>query len=100
MSQAKNFPNDKFAIDMVVLKQKFTEEAYELINDLENAVLLLEKNAGDTQQIEAVFRAMHTLKGSGGMFGYHKISEFTHDLETIYDFVRSGDIAVDRKSVV
>ncbi|HZK09200.1 MAG TPA: chemotaxis protein CheA [Bacteroidales bacterium] len=96
MSQAKNFPNDKFAIDMVVLKQKFTEEAYELINDLENAVLLLEKNAGDTQQIEAVFRAMHTLKGSGGMFGYHKISEFTHDLETIYDFVRSGDIAVTK----
>lgn len=96
MNQAVESPNDQFAIDMVMLKQKFTEEAHELINDLENAVLLLEKNAGDTQQIEAVFRAMHTLKGSGGMFGYHKISEFTHDLETIYDFVRNGDITVTK----
>lgn len=96
MSQVIESPNDKFAIDMEMLKQKFTEEAHELINDLENSVLLLEKNADDTRQIEAVFRAMHTLKGSGGMFGYHKISEFTHDLETIYDFVRNGDIDVTK----
>jgi two-component system chemotaxis sensor kinase CheA len=96
MNQATKSPNDKFAIDMVMLKQKFAEEAHELINDLEKGVLLLEKNAGDKQQIEAVFRAMHTLKGSGGMFGYNKISEFTHDLETIYDFVRTGDIAVTK----
>jgi two-component system chemotaxis sensor kinase CheA len=96
MSQVIEFPNDKFAIDMKMLRQKFGEEAHELINDLENAVLLLEKNTDDTQQIEAVFRAMHTLKGNGGMFGYHKISEFTHDLETIYDFVRNGDIAITK----
>jgi two-component system chemotaxis sensor kinase CheA len=96
MNQATESPNDKFVIDMEMLKQKFTEEAHELINDLENSVLLLEKKPDDPRQIETVFRTMHTLKGSGGMFGYNKISEFTHDLETIYDFVRNGDMTVSK----
>src|SRR5208283_1787661 len=70
-------------------KKKFIEEATEHIQDIEQALLILEQNPGDKPLIERVFRAMHSLKGSGAMFGFEKISEFTHNLETIYDLVRT-----------
>jgi two-component system chemotaxis sensor kinase CheA len=75
-------------------KKKFIEEASEHIQDLEQALLELENNPTDRPLIERVFRAMHSLKGSGAMFGFEKISEFTHDLETVYDLVRNGEMSV------
>jgi len=63
---------------------------------LESATLSLESDPENPEQIEAIFRAMHTLKGSGGMFGFDKISEFTHDLETIYDYVRRSTLKVNK----
>ncbi len=79
---------------MEEFKQKFIEEADELISDLEKSLLILEKNPKDKEEIEKIFRVMHTLKGNGGMFGYFKISEFTHNLESIYDFVRNGEMKI------
>lgn len=75
-------------------KKKFIEEATEHIQDIEQALLILEQNPNDKPLIERVFRAMHSLKGSGAMFGFEKISEFTHNLETIYDLVRSEKIVI------
>ena len=75
-------------------KAKFVEEATEHINDLESALLLLEKNSTDKALIERVFRAMHSLKGGGAMFGFEKISEFTHHLETVYDLVRNEEMEI------
>jgi two-component system, chemotaxis family, sensor kinase CheA len=75
-------------------KKKFIEEASEHIQDLEQALLELENNPTDKPLIERVFRAMHSLKGSGAMFGFEKISEFTHNLETVYDLVRNGELSV------
>jgi len=82
---------------MEEFKQKFVEEAEEFITDLEASLLILEKNPHDKEQIEKVFRIMHTLKGNGGMFGYNKISEFTHNLESIYDFVRNGEMEINKE---
>lgn len=76
-------------------RKKFIEEASEHIQDLEQALLELELNPTDRPLIERVFRAMHSLKGSGAMFGFDKISEFTHNLETVYDLVRNGEMAVN-----
>jgi two-component system, chemotaxis family, sensor kinase CheA len=75
-------------------RKKFIEEASEHIQDLEQALLELELNPTDKPLIERVFRAMHSLKGSGAMFGFDKISEFTHNLETVYDLVRNAELAV------
>lgn len=77
---------------MEEFKQKFIEEADELITNLESSLLVLEKNPSEKEHIGQVFRVMHTLKGNGGMFGFNKISEFTHDLESIYDLVRNGQM--------
>ncbi len=75
-------------------QKKFVEEATDLINNLEEAVLALEKNTSSMELIAEVFRIMHSLKGGGGMFGFEDISNFTHNLETIYDEVRNGKLKI------
>jgi len=82
-------------------QKKFIEEATDLINNLEESLLTLERKPGDKELIAAVFRIMHSLKGGGGMFGFEAISNFTHNLETIYDEVRNDrlDISEDLLSV-
>ncbi len=77
-------------------QSKFIEEAADNINDLENALLLLEDNPEDAEIIERVFRAMHSLKGGGAMFGFAMLSDFTHHMENIYDQVREGNLKVTR----
>jgi len=86
---------EQFEREMQDLKEKFAIEADERITELESAILELENNPDNKDQIESLFRAMHSLKGSGGMFGYNKISEFTHDLETIYDYVRKDKLKIN-----
>lgn len=73
-------------------QKKFIEEATDLINNLEESLLTLEKKPNDKELIAAVFRIMHSLKGGGGMFGFEAISNFTHNLETIYDEVRNDNL--------
>ncbi|GAB6096334.1 chemotaxis protein CheA [Desulfatiferula olefinivorans] len=80
-------------------RQAFKEEAYELLTELESSLLELENSPGDMEQIGRVFRAMHTIKGSGAMFGFNDIAEFTHNVETVFDRVRSGRLPVTRKLV-
>ncbi len=75
---------------------KFLEEATEKINELEEALLLLENDSGNKEIIERVFRSMHSLKGGGAMFGFVKLSEFTHDLENIYDLIRNDKLEISR----
>lgn len=74
--------------------EAFREEAYELLTALESSLLELEESPDDMELVGAVFRAMHTIKGSGAMFGFDDISSFTHDVETVYDLVRNGELAV------
>lgn len=80
-------------------QEAFKEEAYELLAELETSLLELEENPDDKDQIGRVFRAMHTIKGSGAMFGFDDIAEFTHNVETAFDMVRSGTIRVTRELV-
>ena len=75
---------------------KFIEEATENIADLEDALLSLENDPENSDLVERVFRAMHSLKGGGAMFGYQKLSDFTHHLENIYDRVREGKLKINK----
>jgi two-component system chemotaxis sensor kinase CheA len=77
-------------------RKKFLEEASEHIHELEKSLLELEVDPENKELIEKVFRAMHSLKGGGAMFGFDKVSEFTHNLETVYDFVRNDKMAVNK----
>ncbi len=77
-------------------REAFKEEASELLGELESALLELEEKPDDRELVDRVFRAMHTIKGSGAMFGFDAISSFTHEVETVFDLVRKGAIAVTK----
>ncbi len=75
-------------------KQLYREEAYELLADLEEALIELEQHPDDNDTVNRIFRAMHTIKGSGAMFGFDDIAKFTHTIETVYDLIRGGKLSV------
>ncbi len=73
-------------------RQLFFEECKELISQLEENLMQMEEAPEDKELINSVFRIMHSLKGSGAMFGYTNLSGFTHKLESLYDEIRNSRI--------
>ncbi|PKU21381.1 chemotaxis protein CheA [Telmatospirillum siberiense] len=71
----------------------FRTEAQELLEQLEQALLDLETAPEDGELISSAFRALHTLKGSGAMFGFDAAARFAHGLENAFDLVRKGKVA-------
>ena len=84
---------------MNVQKDLYREEAYELLAVLEDSLLELEHNPADREVVSRVFRALHTIKGSGAMFGFNDIAAFTHTIETVYDMVREGALNVTQELI-
>src|SRR5512137_2519504 len=80
-------------------RDAFKEEAYELLTELESSLLELEETPDDMDVVGRVFRAMHTIKGSGAMFGFDDIASFTHEVETVFDMVRNGLVGVSPELV-
>mgnify|MGYP001207731103 FL=1 len=74
----------------------YKQEAQELLTELEACLLDLEEAPEDQDLVGRVFRAMHTIKGSGAMYGFDDIASFTHQVETALDRVREGMIPVDK----
>jgi two-component system chemotaxis sensor kinase CheA len=70
--------------------ETFRQEARELLEQLEQGLLDLEHNPADADLVNAVFRALHTIKGSGAMFGFTDVAAFVHEFETAFDKVRKG----------
>lgn len=67
------------------------------MDDLEKAVLRLEQTPQDKEQVEEVFRVMHTFKGTAKMFGYDHVGEFTHHLESIFDDIRHNKLVLSEE---
>jgi len=74
-------------------KQAFQEEARELLAELESALLELDQKRDDPEVVGRAFRALHTIKGSGAMFGFDDVAGFVHNLETAFDRLRNGELA-------
>jgi two-component system chemotaxis sensor kinase CheA len=68
----------------------FIEEAKEIISLLENDFIAIESNVDDLELMNRIFRSLHTLKGSGAMFDFDRLSTFAHELETLFDLIRNG----------
>jgi two-component system chemotaxis sensor kinase CheA len=75
----------------------FVAEAKELILGLEKILLDFEFDLQNDHSVREIFHVMHTLKGAGKMFGFANISDLTHDLETIYDGIRSNKIQASKR---
>ncbi len=81
------------------LSESFVNEANEMLENLEEALLKLENHPDDKEEIDTAFRVMHSLKGTGAMFGFDELSAFTHKMESLYDLVRSGKRKPDKKLI-
>lgn len=84
-------------MEMQDLIQGFIDEAHELLGKMEESLLILENESQNDEAVSSIFRVMHTLKGSGAMFGFTWISSFTHHLENIYDGIKSHKIELDKE---
>lgn len=87
------------AFDMDRHRQTYREEAQELLLELESVLLELEQDPEDADKIACAFRALHTIKGGAGMFGFEAIAELAHELENLFDQVRAGILALDTELV-
>ncbi len=79
--------------------ETFRNEAEDLLVELEAALLDLEGDPDDREQIDRAFRALHTIKGSGAMFGFERVAAFTHHVESAFQKVRDGELAASHELV-
>ncbi len=78
----------------------FVEECDELLADMESTLLRCEKTEPSSDDINAIFRAAHTIKGSAGLFGLDFIVGFVHEVETVLDRVRMGTASMSQPLAV
>ena len=73
----------------------FFAEARDMLVQIEDTLLALESDPSDRENVNALFRAAHTIKGSAGLFGLDRVVAFTHQVESVLDKVRNGELVVD-----
>ena len=77
------------------IKQGYFQECEELLLAMEEGLIAMESGEADSEIINAVFRAVHSIKGGGGAFGLSHLVAFAHGFETVLDQIRSGLLAPD-----
>ncbi|MBC7453493.1 MAG: chemotaxis protein CheA [Massilia sp.] len=86
-------------IDMSQFFQVFFDEADELLAEKERLLLALDIDAPDAEDLNAIFRTAHSIKGGASTFGMHDMTELTHVLESLLDCIRKGDMALTSEHV-
>jgi len=87
------------SIDMSQFYQAFFEETVEQLGSMESLLLALDLDSPDADQLNAIFRAAHSIKGGSGTFGFTDMTEVTHILETLLDRIRKNEIAITSEMV-
>jgi len=80
--------------------QTFITESRELLEEMENALLNVDLAGDQSEAINAIFRAAHTIKGSAGLFSLDHIVAFTHVVESLLDGVRDGTVSLNDEMIV
>ncbi len=78
--------------EMESIKQTFFLECEDLLSELESGLLLLNDGGGDVETVNAVFRAVHSIKGGAGAFNLSHVVSFAHTFENVLDNVRSDEL--------
>jgi len=86
-------------MDISDFYETFFEEAEELLGDMERHLLDLDVDDPDPEQLNAIFRAAHSIKGGAGTFGFLVLQETTHILENLLDHTRRGELSLRRDIV-
>lgn len=83
------------SMDISDFYQTFFDEADELLADMEQHLLDLVPEAPDSEQLNAIFRAAHSIKGGAGTFGFTVLQETTHLMENLLDEARRGEMQLN-----
>lgn len=83
------------SMDISDFYQTFFDEADELLADMEQHLLDLSPEAPDSEQLNAIFRAAHSIKGGAGTFGFTILQETTHLMENLLDEARRGEMQLN-----
>jgi two-component system chemotaxis sensor kinase CheA len=75
--------------------REYTEECMELLGSMENSLIALQDGSTDKEDVDAVFRAAHTIKGNSGMFNFDHVIGFTHVAENLLTEVRDGHLKLN-----
>ncbi|WP_048308609.1 chemotaxis protein CheA [Halomonas sp. PR-M31] len=86
-------------MDITDFYDTFFEEAEELLGDMERLLLELDVDEPDAEELNAIFRAAHSIKGGAGTFGFLVLQETTHILENLLDHTRRGELTLRRDIV-
>ncbi|NDP63958.1 chemotaxis protein CheA [Polaromonas sp.] len=84
-------------MDITQFYQTFFEEADELLAEMEQLLLGLDLQAPDSEDLNAVFRAAHSIKGGAATFGFVALTDTTHLLENLLDRARHGELTLSTK---
>src|SRR5580692_10767048 len=76
------------------MRTAFRSEALDLLTELDAALLALEVDPGDGEFVHRVFRAIHTIKGSGATAGFVHLAAVAHSVEEAFELARSGKLAI------
>ncbi len=87
------------SIDISQFHQVFFEESLEGLDGMEQGLMNLALDAVDSETINAIFRAAHSIKGGSATFGFSAIATFTHVLETLLDQIRNGQRQITQAHV-
>jgi two-component system chemotaxis sensor kinase CheA len=81
-------------IDLSQFYQVFFEEAGENLDSMEQMLLNLDIGNPDDEQLNAIFRCAHSVKGGAATFGFADVAELTHQMETLLDKLRRHELTI------
>jgi len=87
------------SIDMKQFHAVFFEESQEHLEELEQWLLALDLENPDSEMLNSIFRAAHSIKGSSGIFGFDALTSVTHVMENLLDRMRQGRMQADASMV-
>jgi len=90
-------PTDDDAEIIAAAREGFLEEAGDMLRQFEQALLVMETSPEDTENLNAAFRAAHTIKGTAGLFGFTAVVAFTHNVESTMEALRCGKLAISEE---
>lgn len=89
----------RVSIDLERFHKSFFEESFEGLDSMETALLALDIAAVDSETINTIFRAAHSIKGGAATFGFSSVAEYTHGVETLLDQMRAGKRVITQGDV-
>jgi two-component system, chemotaxis family, sensor kinase CheA len=92
-------PVSEPALDMSQFFQVFFDEAAEHLDSMEQLLIGMDVAAPESEDLNAIFRAAHSIKGGSSTFGFQDMAEVTHELESLLDKIRKNELALTRDMV-